>query len=320
MSNNFLTRRRILTTGAAMVAGAMGGYPHLSYASTYPNRPITILIPYGPGGGYDSYAREFAAVLSSQMGVNVEPVNLPGGGGAEAIFQLEQDKPTGYHVSLINTLGILLSKNRQTINLDKLTWIANLGRDPFGLAVSAKSSIKTPEDLQKLGMNRPISFASSGTDASFFAAKVFCASLGIGSKFISGYKGSVNSSVAVARGDVDAVVYSLSTLQKLQSAGLIRIIFSFEEKSSIPGIEDATTVDKPDLANIYESRPIVAPPGLDPAIATILSANFVRAAHTPEVIAWASNIKTVLNPLDMKGARDMFKSEENLVDKWQHIF
>ncbi|HQT64962.1 MAG: hypothetical protein B7Z75_11395 [Acidocella sp. 20-57-95] len=320
MSEKIMTRRGVLSIGATFAAGALIGRPHIASAANYPDRPITILIPYGPGGGYDSYAREFASVLTKQMKVNVEPVNLPGGGGAEAIFQLAQDNPTGYHVSLINTLGILLSKNRQAIHLDKLTWIANLGRDPFGLAVSAKSSINTPEDLQKIGASRPISFASSGTDASFFAAKVFCASLGIGSKFISGYKGSVNSAVAVARGDVDAVVYSLSTLQNLQSAGLIRTIFSFEDKSSIPGIEDATSVNKPDLANIYESRPIVAPPGLDPEIATILSDNFVRAANTPEVIAWATKIKTVLNPLDKKGAYEMFKSEERLVDKWQHIF
>ncbi|HQT43760.1 MAG TPA: hypothetical protein PLD79_07145, partial [Halothiobacillus sp.] len=107
---------------------------------------------------------------------------------------------------------------------------------------------------------------------------------------------------------------------KLQSAGLIRIVFSFEDKSSIPGIEDATSINKPDLANIYESRPIVAPPGLDPAIADVLSDNFVRAAHTPEVVAWASKIKTVLNPLDKKGTYEMFKSEERLVDKWRHIF
>lgn len=320
MSEKLVTRRNILSVGASLAASSFVGLPPLAYAASYPDRPITILIPYGPGGGYDSYAREFASVLSTQMKVNVEPVNLPGGGGAEAIFQLAQDKPTGYHVSLINTLGILLSKNRELINLDKLTWIANLGKDPFGLAVSAKSSIKSTQDLQKLAATRPISFASAGTDASFFAAKVFCASLGMDSKFISGYKGSVNSSVAVARGDVDAVVYSLSTLQKLESSGLIRIIFSFQDKSSIPGIEDATSVNKPDLADIYESRPIVAPPGVDPAIATILSNNFVQAAKTPEVMAWATKIKTVLYPLDNKSAYEMFKSEERLVDKWRHIF
>lgn len=278
------------------------------------------MIPYGPGGSFDSYVREFSVLLPKFLPhpVNVEPINVPGAAGQEAIFQLYHDTPDGSYISLINVPGILLQKHHAGFDLHKLTWLANLGRDSYGLAVSAKSGINSIADLQVASAKKPIIFSSTGKGSTdYFATKVLAASLGLRVKFVTGYKGSVNSAVAVARGDVEAVVHSLATLENMQTSGLVKVIFVFQDKSPIPGVEDATSINKPDLGKIFQWRPVVGPPGMPADIAGVLSSALVAAAKSPTAQAWAAKIQTMLDPLDQRQTLAMLKSQEALVGRWR---
>ncbi|MDR3520722.1 MAG: tripartite tricarboxylate transporter substrate-binding protein [Acidocella sp.] len=316
MSNIVLKRRTLFPMAAAFGAATSAGITS-ARAAGFPSQTINLIIPYGPGGGFDAYGRKFAQLLQTTLPnhVNVVPLNVPGAAGKEAIFQLQQDKPDGYNVSIINVPGILLGKKNGNLQLDKLSWIANLGRDSYGLAVAAKGPIKTVADLQALSAKRALKFSSTGSGSTdFLATKMFAAALGLNVSLVSGYNDSPNSVVAVARGDVDAVVHSLTTLQDMEKSGLAKIIFVFQRKSPIPGIEDATTLGQPDLGNIFQWRPIVGPPGMDPATVDILSKAFVAAAFSPAAKAWAEQIKTTLYPLDSKGTVAMIAAQRALVD------
>ncbi len=321
MSKPYFNRRQLIQAGAAMGAGGWLGFGgQARAAASYPAHPINFIIPYGPGGSFDSYGRKFSELLHQSLHVNVEPVNMPGAAGEEAIFELYHDRPDGYNISMINVPGILLRKAKTGFDVNKLTWLANLGRDSYGLAVGAKTSVKTIADLQKLSAKRPIVFSSTGAGSTdYFATKVLAAALGLKIKIVTGYKGSVSSAVAVARGDVDAVVHSLTTIEKMQSSGLVKLIFVFQDKSPIPGVEDATAINKPDLGHIFQWRPIVGPPGLPPAIASTLSGALVAAAKSPDAVAWAANIHTTLYPLAQPQILDMLKVQQGLVNKWRHV-
>ncbi|MDE8343254.1 MAG: hypothetical protein POG24_05480, partial [Acidocella sp.] len=74
---------------------------------------INLIIPYGPGGGFDAYGRKFAELMAGYYGnkVNVEPINMPGAAGREAIFNLSHDAPDGYNISLANVPGLFLQKS-----------------------------------------------------------------------------------------------------------------------------------------------------------------------------------------------------------------
>ncbi len=313
---NGLTRRQIVQVGA----GAwLGFHSTRAQAATYPSRTINFIIPYAAGGSFDSYGREFSELLHQRLHVNVEPLNMPGAAGNEAIFELYRDRPDGYNISLINIPGVLRSKTKSGFDIDRLTWLANLGRDPLGLAVAAKSPIRSIADLQHLSTQRVISMSSSGlASTDYFATNVLAKALGLRVNIVTGYKGSVSSMVAVARKDVDAAVHSLSAIKRLESAGLVRPIFTFEPKSEIPGVEDATAVGKPDLGEIYQYRTIAGPPGLPPAIASILSEALVAAARTPNAQSWAAKINTVLYPLDQQQTISMLSAQESLIHKWQN--
>ncbi|HQT63515.1 MAG: hypothetical protein B7Z75_07320 [Acidocella sp. 20-57-95] len=316
MSRFTITRRNLFPMTASLGAVASGIAP--AFAAGFPSQTINLIIPYGPGGSFDAYGRKFAQLLQPNLPnkVNVVPLNVPGAAGKKAIFELMQDKPDGYNVSLINVPGILLGKSTGNFSLDKLTWIANLGRDSYGLAVAAKGPIKTVADLQALSAKRPLKFSSTGKGSTdYFATKVFADKLGLNVALVSGYNDSPNSVVAVARGDVDAVVHSLATLKDMEKSGLAKIIFVFQTKSPIPGVEDATSIDQPDLGNIFQWRPIVGPPNLPADIVETLSQAFLTAAFSPEAKAWADKIQTTLYPLDSKGTVAMIAAQKEMVDQ-----
>ncbi len=316
MSRFTMNRRNLFPMAASFGAVASGISP--AFAAGYPSQTVNLIIPYGPGGSFDAYGRKFAQLLQGNLPnkVNVVPLNVPGAAGKEAIFQLMQDKPDGYNVSLINVPGILLGKKTGNFSLDNLTWIANLGRDSYGLAVAANGPIKKVEDLQALSAQRQLKFSSTGNGSTdYFATKVFANKLGLNVSLVVGYSDSPNSVVAVARGDVDCVVHSLATLKDMEKSGLAKIIFVFQEKSPIPGVEDATSIGQPDLGNIFQWRPIVGPPGMAPDLVATLSQAFVSAAFSPEAKAWADKIQTTLYPLDSKGTVAMIAAQKEMVDQ-----
>jgi tripartite-type tricarboxylate transporter receptor subunit TctC len=321
MSIEGLSRRKLFPVATAFGVGGFLGF-HTAKAASYPSQTINFIIPYGPGGSFDSYGREFSVLLQKYLPshVNVEPINTPGAAGKEAIFQLLQDPADGYNISLINIPGILMSKKAGNIDLGKLTWIANLGRDSYGLAVAKDGPVNNVADLQALSAKRPLKFSSTGSGSTdYFATKVFAASLGLKVSLVSGYNDSPNSVVAVARGDVDAVVHSLATLKQLEASGLAKIIFVFQEKSPIPGVEDATSVGKPDLGEIFQWRPIVGPPNLPPDVVSTLSTALVAAAKDPGTASWAAGLGTTLYPLDQADTLAMIKTQRTLVAKWSSV-
>jgi tripartite-type tricarboxylate transporter receptor subunit TctC len=324
MTSILQIRRRQLLSGAT-VLGGLAGFGLPSKASTYPNHTINFLIPYGPGGGFDAYVREFSHLLQNSLTphVYVEPINMPGASGREAIFTILQSPPDGYNISVINIPGIIESeyqKNTSSIDISKLTWIANLGREAYGLAVGTKSHITNVADLQRLSRQREVAFGSTGPGSTdYFATRVFAAAVGLRIKEVTGYTSSVDSAVAVARGEIDCVVHSLALLQQIAAAGLIRVIFTFQDKSSLPGVDDASTIHQPDLSKIYQWFPVVAPPGLPPEIAATLSNMLVNATKTPDAQRWAKTVRTSLYPLDQPQTWQMVQEQSSLVAKWKAV-
>jgi tripartite-type tricarboxylate transporter receptor subunit TctC len=315
-----LTRRNLLT-GAAGWGVALSLCGGVARAASYPAQPINFIIPYGPGGTFDAYGRKFAILLQQGLGgAIVAPINAPGAAGKQAIFQLLQDAPDGYNISLVSVPGILMTSGSGPVDPTKLTWIANLGRDAYGLAVGPNSAIKSIADMKALGAKRPVVFASTGVGSTdYFATKVFSAALGIPVRMVSGYSDSPNTVIAVTRGDVDAVVHSLTTLKQLQASKLVRTLFVFQEKSSMTGVEDARSVGKPDLGEIFQWRPVAGPPGLPRDIVAKLSGILVAATKNPDTIGWASKLDTTLYGLGADQTRQMIATQNALIAKYRSV-
>lgn len=108
-------RRRLIGAATAALLTLAGLAPAPVVAGDYPDRPITMLVGYKAGGQTDLVGRAAAKVLSDQLGVPVNVVNKPGGGGVLATHELSKAKPDGYTVlfhgnSVINTIPFLMKR------------------------------------------------------------------------------------------------------------------------------------------------------------------------------------------------------------------
>ncbi|MDR3522174.1 MAG: tripartite tricarboxylate transporter substrate-binding protein [Acidocella sp.] len=320
MSEKFqLKRREFLPFAASAMAlsGFMSAKP--AWASAYPNKPITFLIPDGIGGGASTYVREFSVLLGRYFSpnVNVAPINDQGANGQKAALDLFHATPDGYTIGM---LGDVTSVKQGADLLDKLSWIANLGRSSFGLAVNAKSNIQNVDDLKKLSQTRQVVFSSSGKSAlSYFAIKLFCKLNDINAKVVVGYKGSTDAMLAVTRGEADATAQSMPTLKPMQDSGYLRTVFVYATKSPLPGVEDATSIGQPDLAEIIQWRVVAAPPGTPPEIVKTLKDAFQNIAGDPATIAWSEKVHVPIFFLGSDATKRAVEGQVDLVRKWQDV-
>ncbi len=316
-----MNRRQTLSRLAALGELPYLGSAGAARAGTFPSPTISVLVPDSGGGTFDTYVRKFSQIMAKQSSVNIAPISMPGAGGRAAVFNLLHDKPDGYTIGMPNVPGLLTSqydKNQTQLDLSILTWVGNLGRDLYGLAVSAKSPIRNIADLKKQAAQKPISFSSTGFGSTdYFATRVFVNVLGLNYRQILGYTGSAPTMVAVARGDVDAVVHSFASLRAMEKSGLIRTIFVFQNNAKLSGIDDATTIGKPELGEIFQWRPVAAPPGVAPDVVAKLSQMLMSAAHAPEAIEWAKMTGADLFPLDHVNTAKMIQAQQALVQKWK---
>jgi tripartite-type tricarboxylate transporter receptor subunit TctC len=151
----------------AIAAGAA------SAQSSYPNRPIRVLIPYAPGGLTDVVARHYAERLRQSLGQNILVENKPGASGIIAIEEMARAKPDGYTIMIgnisTNCLTPVLLAHRMRINYDRdVQIIARTADAPvFFLATTTNFPPKTFGEFIEYARKNPgeVRYASGGIGA-----------------------------------------------------------------------------------------------------------------------------------------------------------
>lgn len=311
-----LNRRRALTLATA--AGITGYNSRIlpAFGSVYPSQPITFIIPDGLGGTTSALVREYASGLSKYLNpsVDVAPLADPGAGGQKAALDLFNSKPDGYTIGM---LGSVTHVNGTDV-LDQLSWIGNINVTRFGLAVNPKSGIRSLSDLRKLSVTKPVNFScSSKSSISYFATRLFCKLTNTRANIVTGYLGASEAMVAVARDDVDATVQNLPTLAIMSNANLLKVIFVLDNKSSFPGVEDATSIGQPDLVDVVALNCIAGPPALPKPIIQKLTTAFQNISNDPATIAWAAKLSIPINFQGPVEAKQTVEMQMGVVKKWQ---
>ena len=203
----FMSARGIARGMVGVLATALAVWILPAAAAGFPERDITFIIPNQVGGGFDAYVRAIAPVMEKYLPnkVNVLPLNVPAGGGAKGVNQLYRARPDGYTIGIMNIPGLFILQERGGgYDLNRFTWLAGLGKDPYALAVPWNSPIKTVADLQALSKTRPVKFTTNGPEGTAYGVTLIATDLlGIRLQLITGYKGSSEYVAAAVRGDGD---------------------------------------------------------------------------------------------------------------------
>ena len=291
----------------------------------FPQGNITIVIPYGPGGGFDTTVRVFASFFAKHLGgdITIIPENIPGTGGRRGSATVYRGKPDGYTLGIFNLPGLVLPSvlgEKVDYELRELSWLGRIESQDYVLLVQASSAINSLEDFKA---QEKVTFVSIGYGTTVLAAiQIMAEQLGLMSKsptFLTGYAGTTDQLVALVRGDGNATLSPISTaLQYIQSGSLRPLAVTGNARSShLPEVASFTELGYPDLAPLNVQRSIAGPPGMDTALLKQLRDAFAMAVADPEFIAAATQAKMDVAPLNGEEASSAINENFTYYEKFK---
>jgi tripartite-type tricarboxylate transporter receptor subunit TctC len=133
-------------------------------AQNYPARPITLIVPWGAGGGTDATARIIGSLLEKDLGQPVNVVNRTGGSGVVGHAAIASAQPDGYTIGLATVeIGMMHWQGLTDLTSASYTPIGLVNADPAGVQVRADSPYKTVNELLAAIKANPGKFKASGT-------------------------------------------------------------------------------------------------------------------------------------------------------------
>lgn len=156
--------RLVLVLGLVTLL-TLGGFISTGYTQAkFPSRPMTIICPWGAGGGTDAVARMAAVLMEKDLGQPVTVVNRTGGGGAVGHTAGATATPDGYTMCLTTVeITMMHWMGLAQVNYKELKGVALLNFDPAGINVRADSDWKTVRELQNYAKANPGKLKASGT-------------------------------------------------------------------------------------------------------------------------------------------------------------
>ncbi len=159
------SRRSFVMRAAAALAGlALVGAALPAAAQGYPARPVTLIVPWGAGGGTDATARIIAGLLEKEIGQPVTVVNRTGGSGVVGHSAIASAAPDGYTIGMATVeIGMMHWQGLTELTGASYTPLGLVNADPAGVQVRADAPYKTINDLLAAIKANPGKFKASGT-------------------------------------------------------------------------------------------------------------------------------------------------------------
>ncbi|MGP1614417.1 MAG: Bug family tripartite tricarboxylate transporter substrate binding protein [Pollutimonas bauzanensis] len=239
-----MSKRGFLGLGCAGALAAMFG-PRLAHAQAgYPSRPVSVIVPYAPGGQGDVFARFLSEPLAAKLKQAVVVENRPGASGMLGTRLIIRDKGDGYQLLLGQTGEIAINptvnKNAGYDTLKDLAPIVLAGDSPLVLIAPRNAPYDTIQELIGLADKSPesVSYASSGTATPGHLAAAALA-LGTKTKMIHvPYKGAGQALTDVIGGQVNCFFSSASAAMGHIKSGSVKAlaVSSLERLNSLPDV------------------------------------------------------------------------------------
>ena len=276
---------------AALAALALGAVS-ASAAAAYPDRAVTLVVPYAPGGTTDLMARIVASKLGDVLGQTVVVVNKPGAGGAVGSGYAARERPDGYTLVMAVESSHAVNPNVHAKSpydpIKDFAPISNLANVLGVLDVSADSEIKTFDQLLghlKAHPNR-YSFGSSGNGGySHLFGELFQSATGTKLLHVP-YKGLGPALVDLMSGQVQVVFDNLPSSAGFLASGKLRALAVASPKrvASMPDVPTYAEVGYPQL-NTPSWFGLAAPAGTPESILEQLNQAIKQVLADPKVVA-----------------------------------
>ncbi len=278
-----ISRRPILA--AFLALGMCGG----ALAQDFPTRPITLIVPFAPGGFNDISGRLIAQKVSEDLGQSIVIDNRPGAAGAIGASAVAHAKPDGYTLGFFSSgplaSNLSLYKNLSYDPVKDFAPITRATSTPNVLVVSLDVPAKTlPEFVTYLRQNpKKVNYGTSGNGSTPHLSAVLLESVaGVQMTHVP-YKGGSQTNIGLQNGEVQMAFSPIVELLPLIRAGKVRAL-AVTSTTRSPLLPDVPTVaERYPGYEIQIWNGVVAPAGTPPAVVEKLNTSIRKAMEAPDL-------------------------------------
>ena len=250
----------------------------------YPEKPVEVIVGYSAGGGTDVMARTVAQFLEKELNGSVVVKNMPGAGGQIGFTEVAKAVPDGYTLGTFNLPAALaLTHDRDAdYDVNSYTYLANFVEDPNTITVAASSPFQTLGELLDAAKADPgaitLGLSSLGGNDHFGANMIAAAS---GAEFtLVPFKGASNARTAIMGGHVSGGTMTLGQTTNFPDELRVLAVLAGERSPFRPDVPTAKELGFD--VQMSSLRGIVAPAGMDEAMADQLRAALTAVNENPE--------------------------------------
>lgn len=274
----------------AAIAASVFAFVAAPAHAEYPERPVSWIVPFPPGGPTDVASRVLAHAFEQELGQPFVVVNKAGASGSIGMRQIITSKPDGYTIGTLAGPSLLaplmqasntydLTKDVQAVGLAYLT--------PLILATNPEEmpGVKDLESLAAYGKGKDLNFTSPATGSiGHLTLELIMKELGLGGTHI-GYQGSAPATTAALSGEVPLVLLdSVVVLPHIKSGALNAIAVSIDGYDELPQVSSFAQQGA-ESSKTASWGGVVAPRGMPDDALSRLESTLERVLKDPQVIA-----------------------------------
>jgi len=264
--------------------------------AAYPEKPITMIVAYSPGGGTDLIARAIAPYLEKYLGggARIVIVHRPGAGGEIGFAAIANAPADGYTIGFVNTpplITVPIERTAQFGGPQRFELLGNVIDDPCNFAVHADSEFKSLKDLAAYAKANPgkVTVGSTGIGSDdHLVMLMFERAAGVKMTHVP-FKGSSDTRTALLSKSITVAAINIGeSLQAISGGAPMRNIGQFAPKRANLAPDLPTAREQGFDIELSSLRGMAAPKGLPPEIRDRLVKAVATAAADPEFQALAA--------------------------------
>lgn len=281
--------KKIIVLAALMGAAASSVWAQ----GAWPDKPVTVVVPFGAGGGVDAAARIVLPKLAERLGQQIVIENVPGASGTIGTQRVVRAKPDGYTLlfavaSPINVAPLVAPTSVRYDALKELQPVAPVAVSPFVLIGRPGLGAKSAAEVLALARATPgkVTYGTDGVGTSLHVtAAMIAQKAGVAMMHVP-YKSGPQVLTDVAGGTVDLAVLPVALVQGMAKDGRVQAfgVTSRQRSNALPGTPSLSEVRELASLDVESWMGLLAPAGLDAAVLARLSREVAAVLADAEVL------------------------------------
>ena len=305
-----------------LAAALLAAAPLAAHAQAWPDRPVKIVVPFGPGGFTDVAARILQKELGAALGQTIVIENKPGAGSTIGTAEVANARPDGYTLAMISTTHVISPHLYKQIPYDPIrgfTPVMKLAEGPYVLVVHPSLPAKSVAELVALAKAQPgaIDYASSGNgSAQHLVGALFNSTAGVKMNHVP-YKGSNQAMNDLVGGNVKVSFVGVPNALPNLASGKLRAlgVSTAKRYAELPDVPSIAEAGLPGYdATVWLG--LLAPAGTPRDVVQKINAEIAKVLSTPEArkLMASAGVDVSIAGSDEFGA--LLRSE---LDRWGKV-